>query len=150
MQIRIKTSMKNKIANAVGCCVFTALRENDRDAISIRDIDEGCVCYNAVRSAEPSGEIAVFDLNDGYCPTLAGLIEKYLSVAASEQADNDMEWLCEIMSFYHQLKSAERSADVQRDRETEAEMTADRTVSGEELSEEDEEYDEQYYDDVEF
>lgn len=143
MQIRIRSDMKSKVADAVGCCVFTALRENDRDATGIRSIDEGCLCYRAIKSAEPDGENVIVDMSDSYCVTLASLIEKYISVAASEQADNDMEWLCEMMSLYHQLKASE-AADTQRDHETEQEMM-NRQSDEEEIA-----ADGEYYEDISF
>lgn len=123
MHITIRGDMKTKAADAVQDCVFTAIRAGDELITDIRSLDESCICYTAIRSAEPSGDNAVFEISDGYCLTLAHLIEKYICTAASELADNDMEWLCEIMSLYHQLKKAE-NADVQRDYETEEKMKA--------------------------
>lgn len=123
MQITIRGNMKTKAADAVQDCVFTAIRAGDELITDIRALDESCICYTAIRSAEPNGDSAVFEISDSFCLTLAKLIEKYICTAAAELADNDMEWLCEIMSFYHQLKKA-GNADVQRDYETEEKMTS--------------------------
>lgn len=112
------------MADSIEYYVFSALREKDRKMQSIEALNGGCDFYSKVKSSKGANGFLEAEINDRFAPVLAGMISRYIFDEASDSVDDDMEWLCEMMSIYRQVQPAEKDENVERDMETEEKMIA--------------------------
>lgn len=107
MNIQIRKSRLTEVSSSIGCYIFKEIRDKNVS----HDMEWLChICgfYNKLLDLcnnDQNIEIYVaLDIDNNFAIDLAELISKYLYSEANELVDDDLEWLCEMVNVFNQLK----------------------------------------------
>lgn len=103
MELKIKGSTTQSVATSIGCYIFKEVRESEHN---IEWLDCMCSFYQLLLSNQSSKDIVV-PLDDNLKNDLKNMISKYLYAEAADYVDDDIEWLCSMISIYKQLSGNE-------------------------------------------
>jgi formate dehydrogenase maturation protein FdhE len=101
MVLKISGSCAKQITETLGTYMFKEAKEK-RD---IEWLNYNCEFYKELKDLESKeqGDITI-TVNDAIAEQLPSMIEKYIFDDMSQMAYSDMDWACEMMSVYNQLK----------------------------------------------
>lgn len=103
MELKIKGSTTQSVAASIGCYIFKEVRESEHN---IEWLDCMCGFYQLLLSNQNTEDI-VIPLDDNLKDDLKNMISKYLYAEATDYVDDDIEWLCSMISIYRQLLNNE-------------------------------------------